>query len=170
MVTSNGLNHGEIIVSALATLGNKVLGEPECVFGSPDRLRQGLSESEVCLEITSRKILIFVKLSGIGHPLVNEDKTWRISIKEQPKPISRVGCLFVILLHHGKALFITRFSQPNGPTTLTILLSFGEDQCWSTTHLPFQTTSFTDPVSPETFCGMARRENRAAIRKRKNFA
>jgi hypothetical protein len=30
--------------------------------------------------------------------------------------------------------------------------------------------SATDPVNPETFCDMARRENRAAIRKRKNFA
>jgi hypothetical protein len=33
MVTGNGLNRGEIIVSALATLGDKVLGKPDDITG-----------------------------------------------------------------------------------------------------------------------------------------
>src|SRR5258708_16961751 len=69
-----------------------------------DCFSKRLGKSEMRFKVSAWQIFAIVKLTSIGHPLVNQDQTRQVLIEEQAQSVSRVCRPLIVLLDHGVAL------------------------------------------------------------------
>ena len=60
------------------------------------RLGERLDEREVSLEAPSRQVALIVKLSRVGHPLVDQNQAWSVRVHQLAQHVARAGGPLVV--------------------------------------------------------------------------
>src|SRR5208283_1826953 len=70
---------------------------------------------ELRFEAAGRKVALVVELASVSHPLVDQDQTRAILVKQLPQNVTRAGCPLVVGFDPGESLLATELPGELAP-------------------------------------------------------